>query len=424
MPSIYRLLRYLERYTKTDMVYLANAGTWTNLHFVITSILALLLSVAYANFLSPETFGLYQFFLSLAAVVTALTLAGMNSAVAQAVARGYEGVLRDSVRAQIRWAIVPFLAGMLGSVYYVIQGNLVIATGLALVAVLAPLTSVFNTYAAYLSGKREFKRGFLYALVIAAAYYASIFAAVYYLEDAVLLIVVNLGINALATAFVYWRTLRRYQPGDTKDPEAITYGKHLSVMNAFGTIITQLDSILVFHFLGAAGLALYTFSIGIPDRVGSLSKFISVAALPKFSNQSLAEIRRHILGKLVKAALAGLVLAVAFALAAPLIFKLLFPAYLAAVPYAQLFALNITMAAVLNLSVTALIAQRLKRELYIYNLGNPVVLLALQVPLLIWFGIWGILVAKLISNAFNIVFSTALIFHGHQKDESLLERPG
>lgn len=406
----YRFLRFLERYTKTDMVYLAHAGTWANLQVVITSVLALFLSIAYANLLSLETFGLYQFFIAAASIVTALTLAGMNNAVSQAVARGYEGVLRASVRVQLAWSIVPTTFGLLSAVYYLSQGNLTIALGLGVVALLAPLTNAFNTYSAYLIGKRAFRQGFLYSLIITGAYYVSIFLAVVFLEDAVLLILVNLGVNAVTTAFVYWRTLRRYRPNEIVDPKALTYGKHLSVMNAFGTVITQLDSILVFHFLGAAGLATYAFSTSIPERISSLTKFIAIAALPKFSNQPLAVIQEHLLGKLLRAALAGLLLAGVFALAAPFVFALLFPAYMSAVPYAQLFALKIATSAVLDLSVTVLVAKRLHRELYVYNFGNPIVLLVLQVPFLIFYGIWGIIVAKLVSNIFNIVFSTILVY--------------
>ncbi|MGH7174938.1 MAG: hypothetical protein ACREGR_01095, partial [Minisyncoccia bacterium] len=88
-----RFLRWSEKYTKTDMVYLAGAGFWSNLNFVIVSVFALLLSIAFANFLPKDVFGLYQYLLSLSALLTAITLASMNFAVSQSVARGFEGDL-------------------------------------------------------------------------------------------------------------------------------------------------------------------------------------------------------------------------------------------------------------------------------------------------------------------------------------------
>ncbi len=404
------LLRWSEKYTKTDMVYLAGAGLWGNLNLVITSVLALLLSIAYANLLPAVVFGTYQFLLSLSAIVTAMTLAGMNNAVSQAVARGYEGVLRDSVRVQLKWSAVPTAAGLAVAGYYFLHGNHTIAIGLVIVALLSPVTNAFNTYGAYLNGKREFRTGFFYSTIIALAYYASIFWAVAFLKNATLLILVNLGVNALATAYVYRLTIRRYQPNDSTDLEAITYGKHLSVMNAFGTIVTQLDSVLVFHFLGAVNLALYTFATSVPGRLGGLSKFISVAALPKFANQSPSEIKKNILPKSLRAGLAGLGLAIVYAFFSPLIFRFLFPQYVDAVPFTQIYALIIATTAVRNVTTTALLAQRLRRELYVYNIIGPIVLLAVEIPLLIYYGILGLLVAKLFADLFNVALSIALLY--------------
>ena len=102
-----RALRWSEKYTKTDMVYLAQAGLWTNLNFVMVSVLALFLSILFANVLPRETFGMYQYLLSLSALLTALTLAGMNGAVSQSVARGYEGDLKAAVRIHLWWNIAP-----------------------------------------------------------------------------------------------------------------------------------------------------------------------------------------------------------------------------------------------------------------------------------------------------------------------------
>jgi hypothetical protein len=89
-----RFLRWSERYTKTDMVYLANVGWWTNLTLILTSFGGLLISIVFANFLSPQTYGVYQYLLALSGLVAAISLSGMNTAVTQAAARGYEGVLR------------------------------------------------------------------------------------------------------------------------------------------------------------------------------------------------------------------------------------------------------------------------------------------------------------------------------------------
>ncbi|MBU6321408.1 MAG: oligosaccharide flippase family protein [Patescibacteria group bacterium] len=404
-----RLLRATERYTKTDMVYLANAGFWTNLNVGTTSLLAFALSIAFANLVPRDAYGLYQYLLSLAAIVTALTLTGMNTAVAQSVARGYEGDLAAALRVQLRWNSVPSALGLLGALYYFAAGNAPVAAGLALIAVLAPLTSAFNTYSAFLAGKRDFRRAFLYAFALNLVYYPAMLATMLAAPYAVALVGVNLATNAAAAWWLYRRTSRVYAPSSEVDPETVRYGAHLSVMSAFGTIITQLDSVLVFHFLGAAPLAVYTFATMIPERLAGLLGFIGGAAFPKYANRSIGELKGSILAQTGRAAAAGAALAAAYALAAPLLFRIAFPRYLDAVGYTQVYALVVVLMTA-NLASVALQAKRRRTELYITSFLNPVLLLALQIPLLLAYGIMGMIVARLISDALGIALGLALLY--------------
>ena len=88
---LYRILRWSERYTRTDMVYLAKGGFWTGVKRVFGIPLGIGLSIALANLLTPEDFGVYKFVLAFAGIITAFSLTGMSTAVMQAVAQGYEG---------------------------------------------------------------------------------------------------------------------------------------------------------------------------------------------------------------------------------------------------------------------------------------------------------------------------------------------
>lgn len=406
---ILALLRWSERYTKTDMVYLFASGFWMNLNFFIVSGLSLLLSVAFANLLPPATYGMYQYLLSLSALASALMMSGMESAVIQAVARGYEGALRSSVRVQLRWAVVPGLLGLTGAVYYFVHGNIEVGIGLVCIAILTPLVSTFSTYSAFLNGKQEFRRAFYYGSIVTAAYYASIFLALFFLKSAPVLLLVNLGANTLALGFVYWKTLKRYRPNDSVDPTTIPYGKHLSVLTAFGLVLTQLDSLFVFHFLGPVKLAVYSFASLIPERAGSLFNFVGAAALPKFANQSIVEIRKNIVAKTLRVGAVALLAALVYSLLAPLLFRLVFPQYLSAIAYTQIYAGIIALLAMINMVNTTLIAQQMKRELYIVGVMNSVLLVCLQIPLLLTHGILGMLVARMIADSVAILLTLYLI---------------
>ena len=413
--GLIRALRWSERYTKTDMGYLAQVGIWTNLSVIISSVLGLLLAVAFANLLPKEVYGTYQYLLSLSALVAAICLGGMQQAVAQSVARGNEGDMRASLRAQLKWGLVPASIGLLGAVYYALHSNYMVAVGLVVIAVFTPLVNTFSIYGAFLNGTRQFKRFFIYGFLVNGVYYATIFVAMIFFKNATVLLFFNLAANAVVTIYLYFRTLKVSAPNDRTDPHTVSYGGHLSIMNAFGTVISQLDSVLVFHFLGPVNLAVYSFATLIPERAGALFSFIGTAALPKFSKRTLGEIKQGILAQTVRTAVFGALLMLAYILLSPLLFHVLFPKYLDALPYTQFYAPVIVLMGA-NLVSTALVAQRLKIELYVTSFVNPILLIILQIPMLLLYGIWGMLIARMITDSVSILLGLVLLLRARSSN--------
>ncbi|HWB33884.1 MAG TPA: oligosaccharide flippase family protein [Candidatus Paceibacterota bacterium] len=409
--KLHRLLRWSERYTKTDMVYLAHGGFWITLSSVSISFFSFLLYIAFAHFLPKDVYGNYQYLLSISAIAGGFTLSGMNSAVGQAVARGYDGTLRASIPTQLRWGLLSFAGALIGSIYYAFAGNYMLAIGFALVGFLTPVINTYNTYMAFLLGKKDFMRVFLYNLATNLPFYALLVAASFFFKNPLVLLAVNLGSTACMLGWAYRKTLAVYKPNDLVDEEALRYGKHLTVMGIFAMLVSQLDSILVFHFLGAIDLALYSFATAIPDRLGNLFKFIPLAAMPKFSEKSGEEIRSSILPKLVQLAAALLLGAGVYIVAAPLFFRLFFPQYEASVPYSFFYALSMV-GVVGNVVLTALTAQRRTRELYIYNTVTPLLQLALLYGGIIEWGLWGLVGAKVASSILTTLIAIALLMYG------------
>jgi O-antigen/teichoic acid export membrane protein len=404
-----RLLRWSEKYTKTDMVYLFTSGVWGNLGAFSISFFSFILYIAFAHFLSKETYGTYQYLLSLAAIVGNFTLTGMNTAVTQAIARGYDGVFAKAMRLQYRWNIIPAIGTWLFAAYYLLHGNSTLGIGLFLIGLFTPLLNTLNTYGAIFGAKKDFKRGFLYNLYGNIPYYGSLLLIAFFYNAPLPLLIANLVSQVAATYVLYKAALRVYELNDKVDPGTLSYGNHLSVMGALGGIIGQLDSVFVFHYLGAADLAIYSFATAIPERLSSFFKFIPGAALPKFAVKTDEEIRRSIFQKTGIGLLAGAIVALIYIVFAKLFFMLFFPTYMAAVPYSMLYALVI-IASIGSVFPTALIAKRRIKSLYIFNLANPVVQLILQFIGIIYLGLWGLIIAKILYWFIFGAFAFILLF--------------
>lgn len=406
---VYRFLRWSERYTKTDMVFLVRTAFWSNAGVLTAALLGLGLYVIFGHFLSQETYGTYQYLLALSVFLNAFTLTGMNAAVTRSVARGFDGVLRRAVMLQLRYGLIPGILCLFAAAYYAYNGNLVLAGGLFILGFTTPATNAFNSYSAFLTGKQDFRRGFLYNVVGNIPYYGAIALVAILARNALLILLANCLVNMAVQFAAYRVTLSRRVANDADDPEAYRFGMHLSAMNVPIVMLGQIDSLLAFHFIGAVGLAIYSFSTGIPDQLGRFFKFIPSAALPRFATEGESVVRAALLRRVIQLALAGAALAAVYAISAHLLFSLLFPKYLEAVALSQLYAVSLI--AIPTAMVTAaLTAHGRVRSLYVFNIGTAILQTALQLSGVLMFGLLGLVAGKVIASFAALGIALILFF--------------
>lgn len=403
------LFSFLERYLRTDLRYLVYSGFWMNLGSLVITGGSFLLYLVFARTLTPETYGTYQYFLSFAAIAGAFTLTGMNTAVARAVSRGYEGSLRESIVVQLKWSAIPALGCLVIAAYYALRGNLLFGFGMLLIGLCIPLTNTFNTFSAYLHGKSDFRLAFWGTLLSNVLMFGSLILAAWLGASAFILLAVNLLVQLAVAYFLYRATVTIYRPSEATDPETVPYGKHMSFMGVLGTIAAHLDNVLVFQVLGPASLAVYSFATAIPERLAGFFKFIPVAALPRFSDRSIDEIRATLVVKVLIMLGISMIVAAVYAAAAPYLFAFFFPAYIASVPYSQLYSL-IVISMVGSLLVTVFVSQQEIRKLYFFNTGVPLIQLAVQYGALVLWGLWGMIGAKLFSSALVLAVAAWWLF--------------
>lgn len=412
---LYTLLRWSEKHTKTDMVYMARSGFWLQASSIFISFSSFFLYIVFGHTLSKEIYGTYQYLLSLGAMVAAFTMTGMSTAVTQAVARGFEGTFLTSIRTQLLWSIAPMVGAWGMGAYYLTQGNQTLGIGLLFIGIFVPFNTTFNTFAAYLIAKKDFKRSFYYTLIINIPYYIAVGLVAISLQSAIALLIANGLSQAIGYYIAHRRTLVAYHPNDTVDSEATRYGTHLSIVNAISAVIAQVDNVLVFHLLGAAPLALYSFITAVPDRLG-IFKNIGAIAFPKFAIKSHNEVKTSLGRKVALGILVSAIIASIYIAFAHIFFAAFFPRYIDAVPYSQLYALTIIFA-FSPVFTTALTAHGRTKELYALNMIAPIIQLScITAGILLW-GLLGLIVGRVASALTYSLFSVVL-FSLHQSDIS------
>ena len=406
--KIFKLLRASEKWTNTDMVYLAKGGFWIGLNQVLTVSFGFFLALAFANFIPKEVFGSYKYILSFMGIFSIFTLPGMNTAIARATAKGQEGVIHKGTINRIKMSLLGCLVAICVSFYYYQKNNNELAIALAIIALTLPLFKTFTTYVPYLNGKRRFDLNTKYDFIIQTISFLFL-STVLFLSNSLTLILLAYFVPIISSRIViYYIISRKIQKKVDKkiERETLVYGSHLTFISVLNIISENIDKILLWKFLGPIQLAVYSFALSLPREIKSALGKIGEIAFPKFAAQSSEQISKNFPGfkrKLLLYTLIIFLISIIYILSAPFIFKIILPQYEESVKYSQLIALSL-FTAIQPLLVKLLEAQRKIKEQYIVQVSKPILLISLFATLIPKFGIIGAISALvLIRTLFTLI---------------------
>ncbi|MDD4902661.1 MAG: oligosaccharide flippase family protein [Patescibacteria group bacterium] len=395
------LLIWSQRWTKTDMIYAAKGGFWITFEKITFNALGAVSIIAFANLLSRESYGIYQYILSVAAMFSIFNLPGVDTALTFSVAAGREGSYFDAFKSKLKFGLIATLVSLSFSVYYFWHGNSVLGLSFAMVGVFLPIVEALYLYNSFLLGKKQFKHYSSNNIAEKIICSSLIIIALFFTKSVPLIILAFYVPRMLIRIYFIIKYWRLFPPNKEKDSAVIGFGKHLTIMNVLGIVSSQIDNILVFQWLGAAPAAIYAFAI---TPISKMQDFImgniNSLAMPKVGEKSELDLKRIIPKKVARLTLLILPLVAVYILAAPFIFKILLPQYAPAVIYTQILSLTLLFQPK-SLFSLALTAQTKKKELYIANTLIPALKIILFFALLPFFGIWGMVAAIVFSEALS-----------------------
>lgn len=405
----YTFLSWSERLLKTDIRYLVSGGFWLVMGRLLVMLSGLILSIAFANLLPKETYGTYQYVMSVASIISLFTLTKMSTAIARAVAQGSEGALRYGFHVQMMWSIGIVLAGAAAAIYYFVQENVVLGFSFLIVGSMYPFLAGFSLTQAYLFGKRDFRGsvmlGFWRRLVPTVALLGTVLLT----QDPALLVLVYFVSNTISAGLIYISIVKKYSLPYTEDSSMISYSKHLSLMAIFSGIVSQLDDVLLFHYFGATSLAIYTLALLPVQQLEALFGLIGSLTFPKMAVKTFDELKRAIPYKAHILFGAAVLCVVAYIAAAPYFFRLFFPSYPEAILFSQV-AVLLLLAKPRTLYAQLFTTHGMKREQYVSTVVTNVTRLGLLLLLLPSIGIWGA-VAALLGTQLVVNILTRYQFH-------------
>lgn len=400
----YAFLRWTEKWTKTDMIYLAKSGFWLNLSQIISAITGLILTVIFANLIDKNTYGIYKYILNIAGLLSLTTLTGIGTALTQSIARGKDGNLEIALIEKIKWGLFGSIISISIALYNIAISNYTLAISFFIVSFFIPLMDSFSLYDSYLIGKKSFHLSSGYNISIKILATISTLAVILITSNIFFLLLIYFISNTLLRLTALLLVNKNIPEESTKETDSamIPYGKHLSVINLVSSVTQYMDGILLFNFIGANQLAIYSIATALPENLKNLLKFIQPISLPKFAQQNKIEIKKQIYNKMIRVGLAILIIIVLYIIFSPFIFRLLYPGYQDSILYSQLFSLSLIYF-VIALPVTALQAQMEQKKLYQFYTITSVFQIIILLPMAFFYGIMGVVVARIIARFFQVI---------------------
>jgi len=407
----YQFLRWLQNYTKTDMVYVAHGSFWWIFGRIFSFLASFLILMAFARFATKEVYGAYQYIISMSAMIGLILLPGLDIALIRSVAQRKEKTFFLCEKEKLKFGVLAFSVFLIISLWYFIHKNFELTLSFLFAGIFLPLLSIFSLYLAFWQGRKRFdlqNKYFVAHNLLAALILISFII----LKPKIAYIIFGYFFAFTFSTFLFWLLTRKEINRKTEeDKEAISYGKHLTIMSIPGSVSAQIDNVIMWQFIGPVQVAIYAYALRLVERISELIPF-SALAFPKMAEKNLKEdrVKRSIFDKFLKLFWFSIPFTIFYILFCPIFFKIFFPAYKESIIYSQVLALTLIFSPFSFLS-TAFLAEVKKRELYILNFAPQILKIILFFILIPLFGIWGGVSSILISQ----IFFSALTLYFFQK---------
>lgn len=392
------IIRKLESIFHIDADYVLRNGGWTLLGQIITAITVLASTAILAHYMPQENFGVYRFVLAIIPLLVITSLPGVPIALTRAIAQGKYVSIHSIARIRIQWGLIGSAIALLLAGYYAVHSNTVMLSAFLLVAIFTPLQESLLLYPAYLKGMHNFKMATWYETLGRVSQALLLIGTVLYTQNIIVLVatyLIGIAVTRLLLYIIVFRNTRFKTSAPDATIETIAHSKELSVVAVLGATLTNIDKVIVWHYFGAAPLAVYTVAQLLPMQALAFLDGLIQVALPKLSGKMWdPTTTRDFLKRGGKLFIITIPITLIYILLAPFIFSVIFPSYgNAPILMTQIFAGLFLFAPINNILDQQLYADRQSTRNTRYTAISVIVFLILTVMCIPNMGVLGIAVA-------------------------------
>ena len=341
-----------------------------------------------------EMYGTYGFILSLIGLCGVFTLLGMRNMIIQSVSRGFHGAFLASIPLVLKFSVLGSLVLALGAGFYAYQGQVLLATGLALSALFFPISYGLMVWRPVFIGLEKF-----FALLLVEGGASIVLSA--FVIGAVLLYPGNLlWPLGITLAFLAFRNIgatlfvkRKIIENDKVEEGSVSYGTRTSFYSALNNVSMHIDKFLVFTLLSPEAMAIYLVALKVPEMIKGTIKTLPSALKPRLAKHKTysAHVDR---GLKILAGVISLSLALVTFTVFPFLMTVFFgEQYVTSIPYAQAIMLSLVFANFATFQMAFVRSRLDEKSLKLFSYAMALSRILFCVVFIPLWGLWGAVLA-------------------------------
>ena len=391
-----------------DLNYFVKGGFWLGLGQATDILKAFLASVLLANMFTKEIYGQYNFIIVMVSLAGIFALPGMNNAIIDSVAKGYDGTFKKILKSSFFWSLLGSLGFIILSIYGLFNERFYGFIIFLIISLIFPFYEVSRKYYHFLIGRKLFDVYVWYKFIFNLTYVLALGLMFLLKFNLVFLITLIFLIQTIMQIIFTLIILNKYVKNNLESKKSLDFGKKLNFSFMFSQIISYIDSLLVAYFLGFIDLAIFSIITLIPNQLKNVVSSMTPMILPKFIDSPKIN-QKDILKSLIKLFFIFCIPVLIYFVIAPPLFQYFYPKYYEYVNLSMFF--NISFLTIIYfLPMNFFLKQHHTKKIAHINVISGTILIISSIVLINFFGLIGAIIGRIIYRSSLLILSLIYLY--------------
>ncbi len=230
-------------------------GFWISFRYGIISLAGFLVSVIFARMSDKETYGSFQYVLSIVALVSVFSLPGLSFSALKGVVHGAFGSVAQAVRMGLRMSFIGSILLFCIGIFQWHFSSEEVAKSFFVAAFFFPFFYGFNPWYTYYEGQKIFRSVALRSISISFLWVLALLLLLFFRANLLLIVSVYFAVTSIFSVWFFFEAKSRYH--NEKEDFSFRYALAVTGQKFFLNLTENLPPILIGAVFGYSLVAVF-----------------------------------------------------------------------------------------------------------------------------------------------------------------------